>query len=292
MGRLMTKEDPMHVHKTLGACTLAHFGYRFFSLAAYGTMRLEGSVSDFALVACHATLSLSSLVFRLPSRRHERMPMIYPEFRAHSIIFAIRSVVCCTLAMSGVGSWACAMMCVAAMLAADAVTARLAEATTMRAMPFPSGVSAAQRRIVTFYHSLSQAHATALMLLGADEAFAPLLAIQLAAFLMTLVRKGFITTKTWQATYTVSLAVCIFVVDARDYAWIAAINVLFPLGRMWLGAPKYAVWAILFAVRFLSEHVAPPATVTWLEALVDGHLLVLRLGYVLGVACVILYGLH
>jgi GGDEF domain-containing protein len=54
----------------------------------------------------------------------------------------------------------------------------------------------ARRAVVTRYHSLSQAHATAFMVLDADAAFAPLLAIQLAAFLMTLVRKGFISTTT------------------------------------------------------------------------------------------------
>ena len=123
MGRLITHEDPKHVHKTLGACALAHLAYRFGSLAARGTMRLDGSVVDVALVACHAALSLSSLVFRLPARRHERMPMIYPEFRAHSIVFALRSVACCILAMCGVGAWASALACFATMLAADAATA-------------------------------------------------------------------------------------------------------------------------------------------------------------------------
>jgi hypothetical protein len=29
MGRLITREDPMHIHKTLGVCVLTHFVYRF-----------------------------------------------------------------------------------------------------------------------------------------------------------------------------------------------------------------------------------------------------------------------
>jgi hypothetical protein len=77
--------------------------------------------------------------------------------------------------MSGSGTWARAAVCFATMLAADAATALLAQSagTTMRAMPF-EGVAEAPRRAVTFYHSISQAHATAYMLLGADAAFAPL----------------------------------------------------------------------------------------------------------------------
>jgi hypothetical protein len=291
MGRLITHEDPKHVHKTLGACALAHLAYRFGSLAARGTMRLEGSVVDVALVACHAALSLSSLVFRLPARRHERMPMIYPEFRAHSIVFALRSVACCILAMCGVGAWASALACFATMLAADAATARYADATTtMRAMPFDGALTAAQRRVVTLYHSLSQAHATAFMVLGADAAFAPLLAIQLAAFLMTLVRKGFISTATWHGAYTASLAVCVFAVIGRDFVWIGAVNVLFPLLRMWLGAPKYLVWALLFAMR-LAPWPGHGGLATALDA-ADAHAPFLRAAYLASVACIALYGLR
>ena len=281
MGRLVTHEDPLHVHKMLGACALAHFAYRFGSLVVRGTMGLECSVVDVALVACHAALSLTSLVFRIPVRRHERLPMIYPEFRAHSVVFALRSVGCCLLAMYGVGAWLRAAVCFAVMLAADAASARHAEGTTMRAMPFEEGTTAAQRRAVTLYHSLSQAHATAFMLLGADAAFAPLLAIQLAAFLMTLVRKGFISATTWHVAYTASLAVCVFAVSGSEYVWTGAVGALFAVARMWLGASKYLVWLALFATR--------PSLVA-LSAL-DAHTPILRAAHLVWVACVAVYGL-
>jgi hypothetical protein len=273
------------MHKTLGACALAHFAYRFGSLAVRGTMRLEGSVADVALVACHAALSLSSLVFRIPVRRHERLPMIYPEFRVHSIVFALRSVVCCLLAMYGVGTWLRAAVCFASMLAADAASARHAEGTTMRAMPFEAATTAAQRRAVTFYHSLSQAHATAFMLLGADAAFAPLLAIQLAAFLMTLVRKGFISAKTWHVAYTASLAACVFTVSGGEFVWVSAVGVAFFIARMWLDASKYLVWLAIFAMR-----LALWPSLASLSAL-DAHAPLFRASYLACVACIALYGL-
>jgi hypothetical protein len=290
MGRLVTREDPAHVHKALGACALAHFAYRFGSLAVRGTMGLDGTPVDVALVACHATLSLSSLVFRLPARRHERMPMIYPEFRAHSVLFALRSVACCVLAMLGVGVWARAAVCVATMLAADAATARHAEGTTMRAMPFDAGVTAERRAVVTLYHSLSQANATALMVLDADAAFAPLLAIQLAAFLMTLVRKGFISTTTWHGAYTATLAACVFAVDGRGFAWSSAVGAWFAVARMWLGAPKYLVWAPVIAARLWGDAKALAPLDAALAPL-DAHAAALRFAYLACVACIAVYGL-
>jgi hypothetical protein len=287
MGRLFTNEDPVHVHKTLGACALAHFAYRFGSLATRGTMRLDDSVWDVALVVCHAALSLSSLIFRLPARRHEQMPMIYPEFRAHSIIFALRSVACCVLAMYGASVWIRAAACFLCMMAADAATARYTTGTTgttMRAMPFPSDLADACRRAVTFYHSVSQAHATAFMMLDADAAFAPLLAIQLAAFLMTLVRKGLISTTTWHGAYTASLAVCVLAVSGSDFVWVSSVGACFVVARMWLGAPKYLVWALLLATRAVwPDSVVSLTVISWLES----HAPVMRVGYLLCVAATI-----
>jgi hypothetical protein len=150
-------------------------------------MRLEGSACDFALVSCHAALSLSSVAFRLPAAAArayaDDLPRV-PRAQHH-----LRCPLGRVLHARDVRRRRAAV-CVAAMLAADAASARLADKTTMRSMPFPSELTAGgSAGPVTIYHSLSQAHATALMLLGADTA---LLAIQLAAFLMTLVRKGLI----------------------------------------------------------------------------------------------------
>jgi hypothetical protein len=191
--------------------------------------------------------------------------------------------------MYGVGAWARAVVCLAAMLAADAASARYAEGTTMRAMPFDGALTAAQRRAVTFYHSVSQAHATAFMVLGTDAAFVPLFAIQLGAFLMTLVRKGLISTTTWHCAYTATLAVGVFVVSGREFAWVSAVGLLFAVARIWLGAPKHLVWAPLLATRLVAwpEHGGLAVA---LDA-ADAHAPVLRAGYLAMVACVAAYGL-
>ena len=125
------------------------------------------------------------------------------------------------------------------------------------------------------------------MVLRADAAFAPLLAIQLAAFLMTLVRKGLISTTTWHVAYTASLAVCVFTVSGGEFVWVSAVGIGFLVVRMWLGAPKYLVWCAIFATRPLADLACLSGTLAWL----DEHAHVMRVGYALAVGTLALYGL-
>jgi hypothetical protein len=92
--KLITKEDPQYAHKILGAVALANYIYRYYLLLVYGSMFINAHL-DLALVGVHGLLSVSSLIFHIPAKRHAKMPMIYPEFRLHSIAFAMRSVICC-----------------------------------------------------------------------------------------------------------------------------------------------------------------------------------------------------
>ena len=60
-------------------------------------------------------------------------------------------------------------------------------------------------------HSVQQFGATMFMMGNIDSAFAPLLAIQIAAFLMTLIRKSIISELDWHRLYAISLWLNIFV---------------------------------------------------------------------------------
>jgi hypothetical protein len=95
--KLITKEDPDHIHKTLGLVSLGNFVYRYFALIAYGSMYLNNTIS-MMLLGVHTLLSLTSLRFHISRFRNPSQPMIYPEFRMHSILFALRSTVCCYMA--------------------------------------------------------------------------------------------------------------------------------------------------------------------------------------------------
>ena len=48
-------------------------------------------------VTLHGLLSWSSIVLPLPTKRNWASPMIWPEFRFHSITFATRHVIVCLL---------------------------------------------------------------------------------------------------------------------------------------------------------------------------------------------------
>ena len=91
--KLITKEDPLHIHKSLGVICLANYAYRYYLLIRHGSMDLNNSNAAI-LVVIHVMLSCTSLVFHIPATRNKSAPMIYPEYRLHSILFVLRSAVC------------------------------------------------------------------------------------------------------------------------------------------------------------------------------------------------------
>lgn len=155
VGELITREDGANVHKLLGAFALLHFAARFAALL-FGRAPMGGfgpaSEPQLALgsVLAHGALSASSLRFRVPRERKPSKPMIWAEFRAHNILFGLRSVVCFAAAWrvahagtAAARAWAVAATSAAALLAmraADTATARLridASESTTATMPYP-----------------------------------------------------------------------------------------------------------------------------------------------------------
>jgi len=259
--KLLTKEDPMHVHKTFGLLALFHFIYRFFLLLSYGTMHLNTPLA-IGMMAVHGALSVSSLVFHIPQKRHATLPMIYPEFRLHSILFGLRSVVCCFVEyycpVAHLALYCKMGVCFLTMMMADWVTTKHAAPgdTTMRAMPFGETIPHDDRTKITRFHSNQQTSATLLMLCNLDTAFSPLLAIQLAAFLMTLVRKNIISPNTWHLVYSWSLMVNVFTLRTMTSSQIVLVNVgirLFRTWRMQLRLNKYVGWSLVFAMIALID---------------------------------------
>ena len=90
--KLITKEDPYHIHKILGIVSLAHFSYRYYQLW-YNSMGFNTNY-DAAFLIVHALLSATSFQFKIPHSRNQASPMIYPEFRFHNLLFSYRSILC------------------------------------------------------------------------------------------------------------------------------------------------------------------------------------------------------
>ena len=91
---LFTKEDHGHVHKMLGISVMCHFIWRFAHVGPTKDMLFGPTNKTLACIALHATLSASSLIFRIPIKRIAEGSRIWPEYRLHSISFAYRSLAC------------------------------------------------------------------------------------------------------------------------------------------------------------------------------------------------------
>jgi len=77
-------------------------------------------------------------------------------------------------------------------------------------MPFDNTIGDELQRRITRMQSAQQIGATLYMLGNLDSCFSPMLAIQIAALLMTLVRKNIIDSTAWHTVYNMSLWINIF----------------------------------------------------------------------------------
>ena len=197
---------------------------------------------------------------------------IWKEFRAHNIVFGLRSVVCALLALVAtryadatpwvrplavVGSGAA---CLLALAVADVSTARLRaneQESTTATMPYWEGCSAeTQRRFKNFYaYSQFMATLACLAVMNPAWPFVVLLPIQLASLLMTLVRKGLLSTRGYHLLYAGSLCVPYVVGVVHSFhmrtwdffALLAGGSAMFALRRC--GVDKYALWVPAVAAR-------------------------------------------
>jgi hypothetical protein len=273
--KLATREDArfLHLHKTLGVVAAAHFAWRLWLGATTGSLGLDDGPWTLAAVALHSALSLTSLQFHLPANRVKGRPMIWPEARLHSIGFTLRSTAVLAVFVArwrlGWSAWmeaARGAAVIATMLWADAASSRFGpgpDDTTMRKMPYPDAVPLWYRPWHTLFYSVGQVCATASMLLScrAETPFLVLVPIQVSVFLMTLVRKGILSSAGWHAAYTATVlapfvyhALAARVADPSDppvpyVAVVAAFCVL----RFRFRVDKYVLWVpVVLAHSYVS----------------------------------------
>ena len=252
--KLSTKEDNLIIHKFLGIFCLIHFIYRYICLFIFGNLMFQKNYSTPMSLMFHGMLSLSSLLFKVPKNRHPKKPMIFQEFRWHSIIFGLRSVLCCLNFYYFNNLLLNILIINSTMIFADIVSYfYFTDTKTMRNMPFPEKIrlkSESQKNLIRMQSS-QQVGATLFMMINIDTAFSPLFAIQLAAFLMTLVRKNIIGELEWHKWYSLSLWINVFLylnVNPAKIIYIICSIFIFKYLRFYLNFNKYLIWnPILFA---------------------------------------------
>ena len=268
--KLFTKEDGFGIHKTLGVLALAHYIYRFHQWYTLGHMLFDGSWFTIGCIFVHIGLSTSSMIFHIPNVRNRAAPMIWPEFRLHSIIFAMRSL---TIMLY---HWyrlvypialkydPRPVIVVLTMALADEVTKMYpAQGSTMRIMPFPDYASESFKKKLNLFYSMSQVYATLEVLVRPTMSyvFMVLFPIQIAAFLMTCVRKSIITAAGWHLWYTVALlSTLVYSIFNNESSLLSTQHLLiyhggalyFMLRRFTFHNDKYLLWThIIFAHKII-----------------------------------------
>lgn len=90
---LFTKEDYLHHHKILGILCLLSFMFRFILQFFYDDMGFQAfPYLTVPTMIVHTLLSLSSFQFKIPIRRIRDGGRIWPQYRYHSFIFSMRSI--------------------------------------------------------------------------------------------------------------------------------------------------------------------------------------------------------
>lgn len=169
LAKLLSRHDPARLHATCGATAAAHAAYRAARWFRTGSAGFDGSCTTLYCLMPHAALALTSLRFPLPARRNPAAPMLWPEARAHAVVFSARSLALMLLGWAVLrapqrAAWllyARGGVVLATQAAADAASARFAEhraanGSTIRGMPWPPGVPAALVACGRVFYSVAQ----------------------------------------------------------------------------------------------------------------------------------------
>jgi hypothetical protein len=287
MAKLLSHHDKFHIHGILGLTALAHFIYRFLYLFVHMEESFCPGIESAVLLGVHILLHITSFQFMLPRHRINTKPMIWTEFRVHSAIFAYRNLVTTYLGIWFPVFWwreptAFSVVLKVAVLfatckAADIATARFGskDHRTTNAMPYPGGASPALIGTAKWFYAKSQFAAAALAVFGTPSlSFLSVFAIEIAAFLMTLVRKGIIEAHTYHGIYGVSLFIMFPAIVATFHGTdtstvvpiFRALTACFVVCVMRLEhrIDKYICWATAVVVGSILAPLVPSWIIPWI----------------------------
>lgn len=250
--RLFTKEDHLMTHKILGCFCLINFIYRYINFIVNGNMNFKSNL-DLLSILPHLILSFSSLLFKISNNRHNSLPIIYPELRLHSILFASRSIICFYLAYHNYDIIYRMIICLLTNYIADLISHFLKRGTTVRDIKLYETISNKDEKELKKYYSNSQIGATLFMLGTHEMIFSTLFAIQIAPFTMTLVKKNIITSKMSHMIYSFSLWMNYIPILSSTTILIKIIifKKICEVIRFDFNFSKYLMWPLIFSIYYL-----------------------------------------
>ena len=286
---LITKEDPNHVHKTLGILALVSFVYRF---SQFGESDLGFATHPHLTIPTlllHLALNASSFEFKIPKQRITSGYRIWPEYRLHSLIFACRSLAFMALfwlerelGLEQPNHFWNLVIVLGTMAAAEYASQN--QGKYRSGFSRELDVSAGTR----YFFSVAQLGATSMCLIGQRRytmQFLMVTIIQGNAFLMTMRRKNLASHYLLIAIYGLTLAFGAFIMEpeyrrgagdsgrnaARAVAFLSTIAAYLRTGpRLPLlrhvQDNKFALWICIYVFldKVIRPHLDDPETPTTL----------------------------
>ena len=288
MAHLFTNHDKFNIHKTFGIIALANFLLRFYYAIIYRNSfpNFEHKIISCSLVFVHALLPFTSLRLPLPEKRNFNSPMIWKEFRLHSVLFSCRHVLFTLFTILKL--WPTQnsyllekkykiyilitesiikyLLIIGCINLANIITKKYGdnEKRTTNSMPYPHNLTDVEVQKIKLEYSKKQFGATILAIfpgdIGATLNFAPLYAIQTAAFMMTLVRKGKCQTIHYHIVYSLMLLYPLYLyhIIVRAFYSQFADLIIYKLyifiykARIYNNWENYKIWAIVVPMVIFS----------------------------------------
>jgi hypothetical protein len=222
--KLITKEDPFHIHKSLGVACLLSYAIRFSQYVLYGdesdcffASHPQYTLPTFAL---HFLLNVTSFEFDIPKRRISTGYRIWPEYRWHSAIFLTYTLLVMTtfwveqhyhLPRLHVLNYIITMLIMAAADTASWSVDKKYQSNTIRDLEAPQAIK--------FVFAFAQFVAKVTLLYTPARRYATFfffaLIIQVNAFMMTLRRKNVFEHTTLVGMYFVLLLIGLAIIVAE-----------------------------------------------------------------------------
>ena len=263
---LFTPEDTFNFHKTLGFACLLSYAIRF-AKTGERDMGFTSSLQTLISIALHMTLSVSSMIFKIPTKRTLSHYRIWPEYRLHSIVFAWRALL--TMLLTWVEGRlglepfypANTLVTLLCFCASDYATYSVGETASksIRDLDVPP--------YVQFAFSWIQFHGTFNCILGMrrySTLFVYVFIIQLNAFLMTIQRKNVLGSGPLLGIYAFLLIFGYSVITTEQLriGWplflasnaIANVAAILRMSGSWLGSKKYLMWSLIGIFTHMTRH--------------------------------------
>ena len=264
MVNLLTHNDKYRIHATLGSVCLIQFILRLTYAYYFNDAFIYSNYNN--LVNLHILLNLSSIFLHLPEKRNFNSPMIWPEFRLHNLIFCSRNIIATQyiLYFDYNNYLYQHLIILIPCLLADIVTKKLGnkESRTTNSMPYPDGLLKKEIDNTKFFYTCAQVHATLLCINHSSTlCYFCVLAIQMASFMMTLVRKRLASSKQYHCYYTLSLLVPYLLTNKYNYDVINYTEILYVLNfcmflypRIYLKINKYLLWILIINFNYVMRY--------------------------------------